>query len=72
MVFFKKYLQEAVADRMLNAMAPGHGGIARPVLLPRLLTVSDFFQTLYGSPVADRVTLLLELYDVYRSLNPRA
>ncbi|MBQ8021122.1 MAG: PD-(D/E)XK nuclease family protein [Bacteroidales bacterium] len=72
MVFFKKYLQEAVADRMLNAMAPGHGGIARPVLLPRLLTVSDFFQTLYGSPAADRVTLLLELYDVYRSLNPRA
>ena len=71
-VFFKKYLQEAVADPAANAGAFGHEGVARPVVLPRLLTINDFFQQLYGTPVADRVTLLLELYESYRGLNPKA
>ena len=72
MVFFKKYLTEAVADPSANASALGHDGHARPIVLPRLLTINDFFQRLYGFPVADRVTLLLELYDVYKGLNPKA
>ena len=72
MVFFKKYLAEAVADPSANASALGHDGHARPIVLPKLLTISDFFQQLYGFPVADRVTLLLELYEVYKGLNPKA
>ena len=37
-----------------------------------MLTVADFFGKLYGRPVADKVTLLLELYDVYKNLYPHA
>ena len=72
LVFFKKYLREAAADPAWNAAAPGHAGAVRPVLLPEMLTVNEFFQRIYGRPVTDRITLLLELYEVYRALNPRA
>ena len=72
MVFFRKYLAEAAADPVLNAAAPGHEGTVRPVLLPEMLTVNDFFQRIYGRPVTDRIRLVLELYEVYRGLNPRA
>ena len=72
MVFFKKYLSEAAADADLNAAAAGHGGAVRPVLLPEMLTINDFFQRIYGRPVTDRITLILELYEVYRTLYPRA
>lgn len=72
MVFFRKYLAEAAGDPALNAAAPGNTGAVRPVLLPEMLTVNDFFQRLYDRPVTDRITLILELYEVYRSLNPRA
>lgn len=70
--FFQKYLAEAVASPELNASAPGHDGAARPVLLPEMLTEGDFFQRLYGHPVTDRILLVLELYDVYRTLNAHA
>ena len=71
-VFFKKYLQEAVADPQVNAAAFGHDGTVRPIVMPQLLTINDFFQRIHGGATADRVTLLLELYDSYKSLNPQA
>lgn len=57
MVFFKKYLGEALTI---------------PVVMPRMLTINDFFFSTSGKQSADRVTLLLELYKCYKSLNPKA
>lgn len=61
MVFFKKHLSNAVASS---------GG--RAVLMPRLMTVNEFFSGVSDVKVADRVTLLVILYDCYRKLNPHA
>ena len=61
MVFFKKYLSEAV-----EAVS------GRPLIVPKLLTVSDFFCEAAPIKVADRVTLLLTLYDCYVRHNPQA
>ena len=57
MVFFKKYLGEA---------------LTHPVVTPRMMTINDFFFTVSGKNQADRVTLLLELYDCYKALNTKA
>lgn len=59
-VFFRKYLAEAVR------------GAARPLLLPQMYTVNDFFCTASGMQTSDRVRLLLELYECYRKVNPKA
>lgn len=56
-VFFKKYLGDAVA-------ASG-----RPIQAPEMLTINDFFYKVSGTRASDRVTLLLELYDCYKTLN---
>lgn len=61
MVFFKKYLTEAVASAS-----------DRPVIMPEMLTVSEFFGKVSPVSVADRVTLLVSLYDCYAKLNPKA
>jgi len=37
-----------------------------------MFTVNDFFYKASGSAAADRVTLLLRLYDCYKELNPKA
>ena len=60
MVFFRKYLSD------IARMA------ARPLMAPAMVTMIDFFCRLYDGNVTDRVTLLLELYECYRSLNPKA
>lgn len=60
--FFRKYLRECLAETA--------GG--RPMLSPLMLTVNDFFSQVTGMAVADRITLLVMLYDCYRSLNPEA
>ena len=57
MVFFKKYLGEA---------------LVKPIVTPKMLTINDFFFTVSGKNQADRVTLLLELYDCYKALNSKA
>ena len=57
MVFFKKYLGESLTG---------------PVITPRMMTVNDLFFTVSGKNQADRVTLLLELYECYRKLNIKA
>ena len=62
MVFFRKYLSETVASDI----------DASPFLAPEMLTINDFFALASGLKAADRITLLLELYDCYASLNPKA
>lgn len=60
LVFFKKYLADLV-----------RGG-NRPLMVPPLYTVNDFFYRLNHVDVTDKLRLLLELYDVYKKLNPTA
>ncbi len=61
MVFFRKYLCDAVAARA-----------ERPLLVPCMYTINDFFYTAAGLQSSDRVRLLLKLYDCYLKLNPKA
>ena len=58
MVFFRKHLSDAVKDV--------------PLLAPQMLTINDFFGRVSGLHPADRVRLLLELYECYRKINPKA
>ncbi|MBR4775707.1 MAG: PD-(D/E)XK nuclease family protein [Bacteroidales bacterium] len=62
LVFFKKYLGDLVREN----------GSGHPILLPPLYTINDFFARLSGVTVTDKLPLLLELYKVYKSLNPQA
>ena len=61
MVFFKKYLIEAVV-----------AASSKPVIMPKLMTVSEFFANMAPVKVADRVTLLVTLYECYAKLNDKA
>ncbi len=61
MVFFRKYLCEAVAE----------SGKA-PIIQPPMLTINDFFYRASGLRSSDRVRLLLKLYECYAGLNPKA
>ncbi|MBR6247269.1 MAG: PD-(D/E)XK nuclease family protein [Bacteroidales bacterium] len=61
LVFFRRHLCSLAAES-------GRG----PMLLPNLLTINDFFYRLGDSDISDRVSLLLELYDCYKALNPKA
>jgi len=61
MVFFKKHLQDLVKENSSS-----------PVILPQMYTINDFFYKLYGVSPTDKVTLLLELYNCYKDLNPKA
>lgn len=58
--FFGKYLTEEIAGRQ------------RPVRLPEIVTINDFFAKASGCRAADRITLLVELYDCYKALYPKA
>lgn len=66
MVFFRKHLADAVAD------AKSEGNDIVPVIVPRMLTIEDFFYLVTGYKAADRVRLLLDLYGCYKELNPKA
>ena len=59
-LFFHKYLREAVA------------GAGRPAAAPLELTMSDFFYRLTGAGKTDRIQLLVDLYACYQALNPQA
>lgn len=61
MVFFRKYLSEAVA-------AKGE----KPLVVPQMLTINDLFFKVSGKQPADRVRLLTDLYECYREVNPKA
>ena len=67
MVFFRKWLGECVVE---TAQSQGDG--VRPLLAPQMITINDLFFRVNGSIQADRVALLLELYDCYKELNPKA
>ena len=67
MVFFKKYLGAEVA----SAGRVGNSGTV-PLLMPGTFTINDFMGRLYGGVRADRVSLLLKLYECYSALNPKA
>ena len=60
LAFFRKHLCDLVA------------GEGKTLLAPRLTTIGDFFSTMSGVSTSDRISLLLELYEVYRKLNPKA
>ena len=60
MVFFKEHLRRTAAES------------SRTTMLPRMTTVSDFYSKVSGGFVADRITLLSQLYDCYCRLNPKA
>ena len=58
MVFFRKHLCDAVKSR--------------PLLAPQMLTINDFVSRASGLHAADRINLLLELYECYRRHNQKA
>ena len=61
MVFFRKYLVEAVKQRA-----------GAPVLAPAMTTMGDLFQKVSGMRKAERIHLLVKLYECYVKLNPTA
>ena len=62
LVFFKKYLGDLVRE----------SGAGVPLMMPPLYTINDFFYRLNHVEVTEPLRLLLELYGVYRQLNPQA
>lgn len=62
MAFFRKYLGESVAEDPFS----------RPILAPSMYTVNDFFCKACGIETADRLTLLLKLYNSYKVVYPKA
>ena len=62
LVFFKKYLAALVKEK----------GAGVPLPVPPLYTVNDFFYRLNHVEISDKLRLLLELYAVYKKLNPEA
>ena len=58
MVFFKKYLGEMVGEK--------------PLMVPDLYTINDFFYRVNGVHTTDKLSLILELYHCYKALNPAA
>ena len=61
-VFFRKYLGDLLRE----------GGADRPMRAPMSLTINDFFYKVYGGEVTDRIRLLLELYESYKAVYPKA
>ena len=61
MVFFRKYLADAVKKA---------GGM--PLIVPAMFTINDLFFKVSGCRAADRVRLILKLYECYRQLNEKA
>jgi hypothetical protein len=53
-LFFTKYLGQMVS---------------RPVYMPRVITIEDFFYDLAGKRPADKLTLIYELYKIYAPLS---
>jgi len=62
MMFFRKHLSDAVTS--------DHDAV--PVVVPEMTTVNDLFFKVADAKPADRLSLLLDLYDCYSALNSRA
>ena len=65
MVFFRKWLSADIAEYAAVADSS-------PVIAPSMMTVNDLFYKIGGYCAADKVRLLLELYECYSRLNPKA
>ena len=61
-VFFRKYVGDVLRE----------GGADRPMHAPASLTINDFFCRMYGGEASDRIRLLLELYESYKAVWPKA
>ena len=61
-VFFRKYLGDVLRET----------GADRPMHAPMSWTINDFFCRVYGGEVSERIRLLLELYESYRTVYPKA
>ena len=61
-VFFRKYLGDLLRE----------GGSDRPMHAPMSLTINDFFYRVHDGEVTDRIRLLLELYEAYKAVYPKA
>ena len=85
LVFFRKHLAAALSEAFSSAAERGMCGASGsdpafgpgqeapvPIIAPEMLTVNDFFYKVYDVPVTDRVILLLELYECYKTLNGKA
>ncbi len=60
MLFFKKHLSALVSSSQV------------PMLAPRMISQNDFFCAVGRMRVSDKITLLIELYECYKELNPKA
>ena len=60
LVFFQKHFCECAKQG------------EHPVFAPGMKTINQFFYEVTGADTTDRVSLLLELYDIYKKLNPVA
>ena len=60
--FFRKYLGDVLREKEAD----------RPMHAPMSLTINDFFCRVYGGEVSDRIRLLLELYESYKAVCPKA
>ena len=61
-VFFRKYLGDLLRE----------GGSDRPMHAPMSLTINDFFYRVHDGEVTERIQLLLELYEAYKAVYPKA
>ena len=61
-VFFRKYLGDLLRE----------GGTDRPLRAPGTWPIRDFFGRIYGAEPADRIRLLLALYESYCTVCPQA
>lgn len=66
-IFFRKYLSDAV-----KALPAGSEYASRPLMEPVMMSINDFFGQATGLVPTDKVSLLLCLYDCYKSLNASA
>ena len=62
MVFFRKHLGDAVASSPSSS----------PLIVPKMMTINDFFHQALEVIPTDKVRLLLALYESYCAVNPKA
>ena len=65
MAFFRKYICELLVDDSRKRTVT-------PMIAPQMTTVNDLFFKVAGMIQADRVAQLLDLYECYKELNPKA
>ncbi len=67
-VFFRKYIVDAISSKRVCAGI----GEPKPMILPQMYTINDFFIKSIQANLADKITLLVILYDCYKKLNEKA